>query len=89
MQPPSIQVREFKAKLSHYLALAGKGQPLRIRSHNTIIAQVIGVPLETPDRLSNWMLSGAASWSGGKPAGAALALSPGGSVSEQVIDDRG
>ena len=86
MQPPSIQVREFKAKLSHYLALAGKGQPLRIRSHNTLIAEVTGVP---PDRLSNWLLSGAASWSGGKSAGAALALSAGGTLSGQVVDNRG
>lgn len=89
MQPISIQVRQFKAKLSHYLALAAKGLPLRIRSHNTVIAEVTGVPPAAPDRLSNWLLSGAASWSGGKPAGAALALSAGGSLSDQVIDDRG
>ncbi|MDH4458700.1 MAG: hypothetical protein QE272_08375 [Nevskia sp.] len=90
MQPTSIQVREFKARLSHYLALAGKGQPLRIRAHSTVIAQVTGVPAESPDRLSNWLLSGAATWSGGKPAGVAQRLCAGaGELAGQVLDDRG
>ncbi|WP_293370273.1 hypothetical protein [Nevskia sp.] len=89
MQPTSIQIREFKAKLSHYLALAGKGQPLRIRSHNKVIAEVTGEPPASSDRLSNWLLSGAAIWSGGKPVGAPLALSAGSNLSGQVVDDRG
>ena len=89
MQRPSIQVHESKAKLSHYLARAGKGQPLRIRWHNTVIAEVTGVPPASPNRLSNWLLSGAASWSGGKSAVAALPLSAGGTLSGQVVDNRG
>ena len=92
--PPASQrvpIREFKARLSHYLAQAGAGHGvIEITSHRRVVARVTGVPSEAGEGIARLVAAGAASWRGGKPAGAAIRLAKRGrSLSELVLDDRG
>lgn len=83
-----VSIREFKTHLSHYLTQAQAGQTLEITSHRKVVAKVIGVPTGTG--LNRLMTAGAATWSGGKPAGSTLKLSAKGtSLSQMVMEDRG
>lgn len=85
-----VSIREFKAHLSRYLSQARQGQPLDVTSHHKVVARIVGVPAAESEGLARLVASGAAQWGGGKPAGAAIRLSPAGrSVSEMVLEDRG
>jgi len=83
-----VSVREFKAHLSQYLSKAQAGAQFEITSHRKVVAKVIGVSSGTGlDRLT---ASGAATWSGGKPAGSRLQLAAKGTpLSQMVMEDRG
>ncbi len=84
-----VSIRELKAHLSRYLAQAQKGQRLAITSHRKVVAHIIGVPAAESAGVERLIASGSAQWMGGKPAGAAVRLSPiGRSVSEMVLDGR-
>ena len=89
--PQRVPIREFKARLSYYLTQAGAGGGvIEITSHRKVVARVIGVPSEAGEGIARLIATGAISWGGGKPAGAAIRLSKGGrSVSELVLEDRG
>ena len=89
--PQRVPVREFKARLSHYLAQAGAGRGvIEVTSHRRVVALVTGVPSEAGEGIARLIAIGAASWHGGKPAGARIRLAKRGrSVSELVLDDRG
>ena len=91
MTSQRIPMREFKARLSHYLAQAGAGRgAIEITSHKRVVARVTGVPRQAGEGVKALVASGAATWSGGKPTGAAIRLSKGGrSVADLVIDGRG
>ena len=85
-----ISVREFKAHLSHYLSQAQQGQPVDVTSHRKVVARIVGVPSAESEGVVRLVAGGVAQWGGGKPAGAAIRLSPvEGSVSEMVLEDRG
>jgi prevent-host-death family protein len=85
-----VSIRELKAHLSQYLRRAQAGQGFEITSHRKIVARVIGVPATTDSGLARLLASGAATWAGGKPAGASLRLSAKGTpVSQMVMEDRG
>ena len=88
--PQRIPIREFKARLSHYLALAGRRGSVEITSHRKVVARVTGVPPEAGEGIARLVSTGAVSWQGGKPKGAAIRLAKrGSSVSEMVLEDRG
>ena len=85
-----ISVREFKAHLSRYLSQAQQGQPVDVTSHRKVVARIVGVPAAGSEGVARLVAGGEAQWGGGKPAGAAIRLSPAGrSVSEMVLEDRG
>jgi prevent-host-death family protein len=90
----SISVREFKARLSHYLAKAREGETVEITSHRKVIARVTEVPREpewAKQHPGMWQLvrSGQATWNGGKPKGAKIRVPGGGkTISEMVLEDR-
>jgi prevent-host-death family protein len=90
----SVPVREFKSKLSHYLAKAREGQTVEITSHRKVIARVTGVPEEpawAKEHPGIWRMvqSGQATWNGEKPKFARIKLPGGGkTVSEMVLEDR-
>jgi prevent-host-death family protein len=90
MSPLRLQVRDFKARLSHYLRRARAGQTIEITSHRKIIARLTGVPPTETGGVSRLIASGAAQWSGGKPRGAEIRLTDlGQRVSDMVLQDRG
>ena len=86
-----VPIREFKARLSHYLAQAGAGHGvIEITSHRKVVARVTGVPSEAGEGIARLVAMGAVSWRGGKPSGAAIRLAKRGrGVSELALDDRG
>ncbi|MEQ1438916.1 type II toxin-antitoxin system prevent-host-death family antitoxin [Fontimonas sp. SYSU GA230001] len=95
MDAKQVPIHELKARLSHYLAEARRGRPVEITSHRRVVARLVGVPEATgtgslDEAVARLIAEGKATWSGGKPKGAALRLSPGGpSLSDIVIEDRG
>lgn len=85
-----VPIREFKARLSHYLAQAGAGREIDITSHRRVVARVTGVPTEAGEGIARLVAAGSASWRGGKPSGASIRLARRGrSVSERLLEDRG
>ncbi len=90
MQTLRLQVRDFKARLSHYLRRARAGQTIEITSHRKVIARVTGVPSTETEGIARLVASGAAQWGGGKPRGAQVRLTDvGPRVSDMVLQDRG
>ena len=90
MLPLRLQVRDFKARLSHYLRRARAGETIEITSHRKVIARVTGVPSTESEGIARLVASGAAQWGGGKPRGAEIRLTDvGPRVSDLVLQDRG
>lgn len=88
--PHQVPIREFKARLSHYIAQAGEHGVIEVTSHRKVVARVVGVPAEAGEGITRLIARGALSWQGGKPGGASIRLGKGGrSVSEMVLEDRG
>ena len=85
----NVSVRELKSHLSKYLNQARAGQTIEVTSHRKVVARIIGVP-ETPNEgIARLVASGAATWSGGKPSGAALQLkATDKTVASLVLEDR-
>jgi prevent-host-death family protein len=85
-----VSIHEFKSHLSQYVGQAQAGELIELTSHRKVVARLIGVPSVGSAGISRLLASGAASWKGGKPQGAALVLKSGGkSLSEIVLEDRG
>jgi prevent-host-death family protein len=90
-----VGIREFKSRLSHYLAKAREGQTIEITSHRKVIARVTGLPEEpawAKHHPGMWRMvqSGQATWNGGRPKFARIKLPDGGkTVSDMVLEDRG
>jgi prevent-host-death family protein len=86
-----VAIHELKAQLSRCVAQASAGEVIVITSHNKPVARLTGVPSAAPAGLQAMITSGAASWSGRKPAPSApVRLTPGGtSLSDMVTEDRG
>lgn len=86
-----VGVRELKNRLSHYLELAKNGEPITVTDRGREIALILPITRSREEeRLMGLVRQGRASWSGGKPTGAAQRLHwPGKPLSEIVIEDRG
>ncbi len=91
-----VAVRELKAHLSRLLARARAGEEIEVRSHNTPIARIVGIPPAAdgslPEGIRRLIAEGALTWgNGGKLEDfAPLRLPSGGkSMSDIVIEDRG
>ncbi len=86
----TVSIRELKAHLSQYLAEARAGKVIRVTSHRTEIAHIIGVPDTPDDGLARLLAIGQAHWRGGKPAGAQIRISEQGEpLSSIVLRERG
>lgn len=84
-----IPVREFKARLSHYLGQVRAGSTIEISSHRRVIARVTGVPDRGARGVQRLLASGSADWCGGKPAGANIQLTDQGpALADIVREDR-
>lgn len=85
-----ISMQEFKSHLSRYVVEAQSGKMIELTSHRKVVARLIGVPATENAGLSNLLAAGAATWQGGKPAGAEFRLQAQGvPVSAMVLEDRG
>jgi prevent-host-death family protein len=85
-----VSIRDFKARLSHYLAQARSHGMIEITSYRKVVARVTGVSPEVGEGIARLVASGAVSWSGDKPKGASIRLAKrGSSVAEMVLEDRG
>lgn len=85
-----VSMREFKSHLSRYVVQAQTGELIELTSHSKVVARIVGVPPAADTGVSRLLAAGAASWQGGKPAGARIVLlERGKSVSELVMEDRG
>ena len=85
-----VSIQEFKSHLSQYVNQARSGQLIELTSHRKVVARLAGVPSGEVVGVSRLLATGAATWQGGKPAGAALKLQPKGTtVSKMVLEDRG
>jgi prevent-host-death family protein len=62
-----VAIRELKAGLSRVLARARAGEVIEVTSHNRPIARIVGIP-DAEAGLRRLVASGAAAWTGGKPA---------------------
>lgn len=86
----NVSIRELKSHLSKYLRQAQAGQTIKITSHRKVVARIVGMPEMPSKGIARLVNSGAATWSGGKPLGAALRLtSTEKTVSSLVLEDRG
>ncbi|MBY0355999.1 MAG: type II toxin-antitoxin system prevent-host-death family antitoxin [Rickettsiales bacterium] len=85
----TVGIRELKANLSKYVAMAKEGERIVITEHGQEVVQLS--PLATTDyaKLFEMMRDGIIQWDGGKPKG----LNPGvpikgKPISETVLEDR-
>lgn len=85
-----VSMQEFKSHLSQYVGQAQSGELIELTSHRKVVARLVGVPPADSAGVARLLAAGAASWQGGKPAGAALELQAvGKTVSALVLEDRG
>ncbi|MBA2321468.1 MAG: type II toxin-antitoxin system prevent-host-death family antitoxin [Deltaproteobacteria bacterium] len=85
-----VSIRDLKSRLSHWIARARAGEVLVVTSRDEPVAVLRGLATGAPDGIERLIAEGRATWSGGKPIGAAVQLSGAGkSVSGLVIEDRG
>lgn len=85
-----VPIHDFQARLSHYLAEAGRGEIVEVTSHGRVIARMVGVPEDADEDLAALIAEGVIDWSGGKPTFAGAPLpNDGPPVSDIVIAGRG
>ena len=85
-----VSIQEFKSHLSRYVSEAQSGLLIELTFHRKVVAKLVGVPVAAGTGVSQLLAVGAATWQGGKPAGAAIKLNTHSkSVSAMVLQDRG
>lgn len=62
-----VNVREFKARLSRYLAEVAAGDEVAVTSHRRVVARVVAPVPAGAGVPSPMVASGEARWNGGKP----------------------
>ncbi len=63
-----VAIHQLKASLSRYLQQVRDGVDLVVTSHDKPVARIVGLPAVASGGLQALLSSGAASWSGKKPA---------------------
>jgi prevent-host-death family protein len=85
-----VSIRELKAHLSQYVIQAQTGQLVELTSHRKVVARIVGVPPTSNTAVARLLAAGVATWQGGKPEGASLALQGGGKLMSALVqEDRG
>ena len=90
MKPTTVNVRELKARLSHYLRLAKAGEVVEITERGVPIGRIVPVAAPIEDRLGAMVRSGFLEWDERRlPRTAPVARARGSrSVADLLIDDR-
>ncbi len=63
----TVGVRDFKARMSYYLAKARKGQIINVTSHGQSVARVFPPMITLQERVKALQEAGVIAWSGQKP----------------------
>ena len=90
MKQTTVNVRELKARLSHYLRLAKAGEVVEITERGVPIGRIVPVAAPIDDRLGAMVRSGFLQWDERRlPRTAPVARARGSrSVADLLIDDR-
>lgn len=83
----TVGIRELKAKLSSYVALASKGERIVITEHGREVALLVPISDEM-QAVKSLMKDKKAKWSGGKPSGLRGIRIKGEPLSESVLKER-
>jgi len=67
MAPLTVGVRDFKARMSYYLAKAKKGQVINVTSHGKSVARIFPPEITLEQRVKALQEAGIIAWSGQKP----------------------
>ena len=62
MKHTSVNIRELKSKLSHYLRLAKAGESVEITERGTPIGRIVPTALPVEDRIEAMAKSGLLKW---------------------------
>ena len=86
-----VAMHELKARLSSYVARADAGEVIEVTSHDKPVVRIIGVTRTDQSGVARLLVTGRATWGGGKPAfGMPLKLVEDVStLSKTVLEDRG
>jgi prevent-host-death family protein len=90
LEVTTVGVRELKARLSEYLALARSGEVVTVTDRGEPVAQLSAIPISAEERVRELVSAGLAEWGGEplqdrQPVGNAA---PGTSVSDLVSTER-
>ena len=90
MKQTTVNVRELKARLSHYLRLAKAGEAVEITERGVVIGRIVPVAAPIEDRLGAMVRSGFLQWDERRLPHTALVARARGSrsVADLLIDDR-
>lgn len=83
----TVGIRELKARLSTYIGYASQGEEVVVTDHGREVALLVPITAERRAVLG-LVAEGAASWSGGKPAGLAGTKVKGEALSQTVLAER-
>ncbi len=91
MKQTTVNVRELKSRLSHYLRLAKAGEAVEITEHGTPIGRIVPTALPTEERIEAMRQSGLLLWSRRKlkPRAPVARVRGRRTVAELLIEDRG
>lgn len=86
-----VAIRELRAGLSRYVALARDGAVIEITTHGKPVARMIGVPHPSNGGIARLQATGAAQWNGLKLdlLDPVVLCGEGKSLSAIVMEDRG
>ncbi len=66
MAEMTVGVRDFKARLGYYLAMAKKGQIINVTSHGKSVARIFPPNITLEERVKALQQAGIIAWSGQK-----------------------
>jgi prevent-host-death family protein len=85
-----VSIRHFKSRLAKYVRYAQSGQTIEVTSRGKVVPRLVGVTQSGDVGVARLPADGVASWQGGKPIEAVIALRGNAKpVAAMVLEDRG
>ena len=90
MSQTTVNVRELKSRLSHYLRLAKAGESVEITERGTPIGRIVPTAASIESRIEAMSRSGLVQWSSRRlePRAPAVRAKGRASVAELLVEDR-
>ena len=91
MKQTTVNIRELKSRLSHYLRLAKAGESVEITERGNPIGRIVPTVLQVEDRIESMEQAGLLSWSRRKlrPMTPVVRVRGRKTVADLLIEDRG